>query len=77
MDDLWINVDDIKFDSDGEVSDASEIWSDYGDEVFPANQPKLYKWNPSRKNVSEKLSQVERHGQGGKGGSQKRKKKAG
>ena len=60
VDDLWINVDEIKFDSDGDVSDASEIWSDYGDEIFPASQPKLYKWNPYRKNVSEKLSQKER-----------------
>ena len=60
VDDLWIIVDDIKFDSDGEVSDASEIWSEYGDEIFPASQPKLFKWNPARKNVSEKHSQKER-----------------
>lgn len=62
-------MDDIKFDSDCEVSDASEIWSDYGDEIFPASQPKLHKWNPSRKNVSERLRPNERgEGKNKKGG---------
>ena len=57
---LWIKSDELKFHSDGDISDYSEIWSDYGDEVTPLAQPKMTKWNPSRKNVSEKLSSKDR-----------------
>ncbi len=40
VEDLWINPEEIRFDSDGEVSDVSEIWSQYGDEVEPEVQPR-------------------------------------
>jgi hypothetical protein len=56
VDDIWLQPDELRFDADSDISDVSEIWSDYGDEVSPSSQPKMVRWNPSRKNVSEKLT---------------------
>ena len=57
---LWMIADEQKFESDSQISDMSEVWSEYGEEVdaektggIPA---KLTRWNPIKKTVSEKLN---------------------
>ena len=45
MDDLWLKADDLKFDTESDISDVSEIWSEYGDKVCPSSQPKMVRWN--------------------------------
>lgn len=57
---MWIDPNNLNFESDGQISDISEIWSQYGDEIEPHTEGKLHKWNPNRKNVSTKLSNEER-----------------
>ncbi len=66
---MWINPEEVRFDSDGEVSDVSEIWSEYGEEEVPNLAPRLHKFNPLKKNVSEKISLKD------KSKEQKKKKK--
>ena len=39
-----------------DISDASEIWSEYGDEIVVDKQPKNLRWDPSDKKVSQRLS---------------------
>lgn len=55
VEDLWLNSETLKFESDGDISDVSEIWSEYGDVVEPPVQPKLNRWNPLKKTVSERI----------------------
>ena len=50
VDDLWLKADDLKFDTESDISDVSEIWSEYGDKVCPSSQPKMVRWNQGRKN---------------------------
>ena len=45
VDDLWLKADDLKFDTESDISDVSEIWSEYGDRVCPDSQPKMVRWN--------------------------------
>ncbi len=68
---MWINAEEVRFDSDGEVSDVSEIWSEYGEEVVPDVEPRVHKWNPLKKNVSQKISLKDRN----KGKKKKKKSK--
>ena len=49
VDDLWLKADDLKFDTESDISDVSEIWSEYGDKVCPSSQPKMVRWNQGRK----------------------------
>ena len=50
VDDLWLKADDLKFDTESDISDVSETWSEYGDKVCPSSQPKMVRWNQGRKN---------------------------
>ena len=56
VDHIWIYGEDIEFGSDSDISDASEIWSEYGDEIVVDKQPKNLRWDPSDKKVSQRLS---------------------
>ena len=49
VDDLWLKADDLKFDTESDISDVSEIWSEYGDKVCPSSQPKMVRWNQGKK----------------------------
>ena len=51
---------DIEFGSDSDISDASEIWSEYGDEIVVDKQPKNLRWDPADKKVSQRLSLKEK-----------------
>ena len=48
VDDLWLKADDLKFDTESDISDVSEIWSEYGDRVCPDSQPKMVRWNQAQ-----------------------------
>ena len=52
MEELWLQPDELKFHTDDDISDVSEIWSEYGDEVPESSQPKMVRWNPARKNIA-------------------------
>ena len=56
VDNIWIYGEDIEFGSDSDISDASEIWSEYGDEIVVDKQPKNLRWDPSDKKVGQRLS---------------------
>ena len=57
VDKLWLVSDELKFDSDADISDMSEVWSEYGDQVSAAtHHTKMTRWNPTKKTVSERLS---------------------
>ncbi|TRY76253.1 hypothetical protein TCAL_04059, partial [Tigriopus californicus] len=71
---MWIDPNNLNFESDGQISEISEIWSQYGDEIEPHTEGKLHKWNPNRKNVSTKLSNEERGLTGEQSNKRRRKK---
>ena len=56
VDHIWMYGEDIEFGSDSDISDASEIWSEYGDEIVVDKQPKNLRWDPADKKVSQRLS---------------------
>ena len=56
VDDIWIYGEDIEFGSDSDISDASEIWSEYGDEITVDKQQKNLRWDPQDKKVGQRLS---------------------
>ena len=60
MDHIWMYGEDIEFGSDSDISDASEIWSEYGDEIVVDKQPKNLRWDPADKKVSQRLSLKEK-----------------
>ena len=66
VEDMWLKPEELAFDSDSNISEMSEIWSEYGDEATSNEQPRLTRWNPLKKNVSEKLSWKERGQEMGK-----------
>ncbi len=73
--DLWLDPDNLKFHTDSDISDVSEIWSDYGDEMSASCQHKMVRWNASRKNVADKLPARERAATVAGRGAEKPKKK--
>ncbi|XP_071744916.1 uncharacterized protein [Lepeophtheirus salmonis] len=56
---IWVNEFDLEFCSDGEISDASVVWSDYGDEVILDEDELTQYTNPFQFKLSKKLTYSE------------------
>jgi hypothetical protein len=46
----------LELGSDSDISDASQIWSEYGDEIPVDKEPKLIRWNPSQKKIAQRIN---------------------
>ncbi|CAB4065416.1 unnamed protein product [Lepeophtheirus salmonis] len=56
---IWVNEFDLEFCSDGDISDASVVWSDYGDEVILDEDELTQYTNPFQFKLSKKLTYSE------------------
>jgi hypothetical protein len=54
--DILLCGENLELGSDSDISDASQIWSDYGDEILVDKEPKLIRWNPSQKKISQRIN---------------------